>query len=138
MNEEAAMTRESARKWLEAYAKAWRERDAEGAARLFTPDAVYRSSPFRDPHVGTDGVREYWTRATRDQRNLDLKLGAPIVEGDKVAVEWWAVMDLEGSPAGTLPGSLYLIFAPDGRCRELREYWHWREERVPPPPGWGL
>jgi uncharacterized protein (TIGR02246 family) len=132
------MTREAVSRWLEAYAVAWRERDPEAAARLFTEDAVYRSSPFREPHVGQDGVRAYWTRATRDQRNLDLRLGTPIVEGDRVAVEWWAIMDLEESPAGTLPGSLYLIFAGDGRCRELREYWHWKEGRVPSPEGWGL
>jgi hypothetical protein len=132
------MTRDAISRWLEAYAAAWRGRDAEAAARLFTEEAVYRSSPFREPHVGTEGVRAYWTRATRDQRNLDLKLGAPVIEGSKVAVEWWAVMDLEGGSSGTLPGCLYLLFAPDGRCRELREYWHWQEGRVLPPPGWGL
>lgn len=132
------MTREAVRKWLDAYAAAWRERDAGAAARLFTEEAVYRSSPFREPHLRNEGVRAYWEQATRDQRNLDLKLGTPIVEGDRVAVEWWAIMDLEGGESGTLPGCLVLLFAPDGRCRELREYWHWEEAKRQPPPGWGL
>ena len=123
--------------WIEAYASAWRGRDPEAAVRLFTDDAVYRSSPFRDPSVGSQGVRAYWARATRDQRRLDLRFGKPIVEGDRAAVEWWAVMDVEGDASGTLPGELYLIFGPDGRCRELREYWHWEEGRRDPPPGWG-
>ena len=125
--------------WIDAYGKAWRDRDPEAASRLFTEDAVYRSSPFRTPHVGTDGVREYWTIATRDQRNLDLRFGTPIVEpgGRRVAVEWWAIMDLADGTFGTLPGGLYLIFAPDGRCRELREYWHFAPEHKTPPEGWG-
>ena len=132
------MTREAVRKWLDAYAAAWRARDAVSAARLFTEDALYRSSPFREPYLRTEGVRAYWEKATRDQRNLDLKLGTPVVEGDRVAVEWWAIMDLEGGESGTLPGCLVLLFAPDGRCRELREYWHWEGTKRQPPPGWGL
>lgn len=125
--------------WIDAYGKAWRDADPEAAARLFTEDAVYRSSPFRKPHVGTAGVRAYWTKATRDQRNLDLRFGTPIVdaEGRRAAVEWWATMDLADGSFGTLPGGLYLLFAPDGRCRELREYWHWEAVRESPPDGWG-
>ena len=129
-------------KWLEAYGKAWRTHDADAAAALFTEDSIYRSHPFRDPHRGQDGVRAYWVKATEDQRGLDLRFGVPVVEGNRVAVEWWAVMKVaspgEGDGIGTLPGCLFLIFAPDGRCRELREYWHWKDEEVSPPDGWGM
>ncbi|HEV8128733.1 MAG TPA: nuclear transport factor 2 family protein [Candidatus Eisenbacteria bacterium] len=75
------MTREAVNRWLSSYAAAWRERDPEAAARLFTEDSIYRSSPFREPHLGQGGVRAYWTRATKDQKNLDLRLGAPVIEG---------------------------------------------------------
>ncbi len=37
----------------------------------------------------------------------------------------------------TLPGCLLLRFAADGRCEELREYWHVEDGRHEPPPGWG-
>jgi hypothetical protein len=37
----------------------------------------------------------------------------------------------------TLPGSLLLRFVADGRCEELREYWHVEDGRHDPPPGWG-
>ena len=131
------MQREAVHEWLRAYAAAWASRDAGAAAGLFTPDAIYRSSPFREPSVGTEGVRAYWERATRDQRNLSLRLGEPVIEGNRVAVEWWAIMDVGEGTTGTLPGCLVLLFANDGRCRELREYWHWEEKRMEPPPGWG-
>jgi len=53
-----------------------------------------------------------------------------------VVVEWWAVMQDEGSEV-TLPGCLLLRFAAGGRCQELREYWHLQEGRREPPEGWG-
>lgn len=125
-----------ARAWIEAYGRAWRERDADAVVALFTEGAVYRSSPFGAPHVGRDGIRAYWKRATATQEGLELRFGAPIEAGDKVVVEWWAVMSDDGEDV-TLPGCLLLRFAPDGRCEELREYWHLEPGRHEPPPGWG-
>jgi hypothetical protein len=123
--------------WIEAYGRAWRERDPAAAARLFTDTAVYRSHPLREPHLGTDAIQEYWSRATRDQEDIELRFGTPIVADDRAAVEWWAQMRAGGEEI-TLPGILYLRFAPDGRCAELREAWHYEDGRHPPPPGWGV
>ena len=126
----------NAEQWIAAYARAWLERDPEGVVALFTDDAVYRSSPFREPHFGSAGIRDYWTRATSTQEELDLRFGEPVVEGSKVVVEWWAVMRDEDAWI-TLPGCLLLLFAEDGRCEELREYWHVEDGRHEPHPGWG-
>jgi hypothetical protein len=126
----------NAEEWIAAYGQAWVGRDPEAVVRLFTEDATYRSSPFRSPHVGADGIRDYWTRATSTQEELDLRFGNPVVDGRRAVVEWWAVMRDDGAWI-TLPGSLLLRFAPDGRCEELREYWHVEDGRHEPPPGWG-
>lgn len=122
--------------WIEAYGRAWEERDPEAAAALFTEDAVYRSSPFRSPSVGREGILAYWGRATAAQSDVRVRFGEPIVEGSKVAVEWWTTMR-DGGKEETLPGCLILRFAPDGRCEELREYWHVEEGWSDPPDGWG-
>jgi uncharacterized protein (TIGR02246 family) len=132
--EEEAMTVEE---WIEAYGHAWRERDADAAAALFTDDAVYRAHPLREPHRGREGIHVYWSGATSKQAELDLRFGTPIVAGDRAAVEWWAQMSSEGEDV-TLPGILYLRFAPDGRCIELREAWNAEPGRTAPPEGWGL
>ncbi|MGH2555676.1 MAG: nuclear transport factor 2 family protein [Actinomycetota bacterium] len=124
------------REWLELYGKAWRERDAKGLGEIFTDNAVYRSQPFREPHVGTEAIREYWRQATADQEEIDLRFGTPIVAGSRAAVEWWAQIRTGGEEI-TLPGILYLRFAADGRCEELREAWHVQEGRHDPPSGWG-
>ena len=58
------------------------------------------------------------------------------VSGEKVAVEWWTTMWAEGEEI-TIPGCLLLRFAPDGRCEELREYWHVEPGGHEPPDGWG-
>ena len=115
---------------------AWEQGDADAAAALFTEDAVYRSSPFREPHIGQDGVRDYWARATASQSDTRVRIGTPVTRGNKTAVEWWATMRDEGGEI-TLPGILFLRFASDGRCEELRETWNVTEEIVPPFAGWG-
>jgi ketosteroid isomerase-like protein len=127
----------SPRDWLEAYRRAWEEADVEGAVALFTEAAVYRSSPFREPSVGHEGIRAYWAGATGTQEGTRVLVGEPVVEGNRVAAEWWTTMRSEGEEV-TLPGCLVLRFAADGRCEELREYWHVEPGTVKPPPGWGV
>ena len=122
--------------WVERYGRAWVEADRDGVLALFTPDAVYRSSPFREPHVGHDGIAAYWESATSTQREVDVRIGRPFVDGDRVAVEWWATM-LDDGEEITLPGCLLLRFAEDGRCADLREYWNLERGRHEPHDGWG-
>ena len=124
------------RAWVEEYGRAWREKDAGAVVELFTEDAEYRSSPFREPNVGSDGIHDYWTRATSTQEDADVRMGTPIVAGDRVVVEWWTTMR-DGGEVITLPGCLLLRFAPDGRCAALREYWHVEPGLHEPHPGWG-
>jgi uncharacterized protein (TIGR02246 family) len=55
--------------WLERYRRAWVERDADAAARLFTEDATYREQPFQAPFVGRTAIRNYWANVTALCRN---------------------------------------------------------------------
>jgi ketosteroid isomerase-like protein len=122
--------------WIEGYGRCWEEADGEALLELFTEYAVYRSHPFREPHVGHEGIRGYWRRATRTQQDVRVRMGRPFVDGRRVAVEWWATVVDEGEEI-TLPGCLLLRFAEDGRCQELREYWHVEPGRHEPHVGWG-
>jgi ketosteroid isomerase-like protein len=124
-------------RWLVAYRRAWEQADAEAAASLFSDDARYRSHPFRPVHEGRAGVREYWTRVTSGQVDVDVRWGGPLIEGSRVAVEWWATMGSTDGREMTLAGVLVLRFDDDGLCSELREAWDEAEGRTPPPEGWG-
>lgn len=126
----------NAQAWVDEYGRAWRDKDADAVVALFTEDAEYRSSPFRDPSVGSTGIHDYWTRATSTQEEAVVRMGTPVVAGDRVVVEWWATMRDEGEEI-TLPGCLLLRFAADGRCAALREYWHVEPGLHEPHPGWG-
>ena len=100
--------------WIEGYRRAWEERDPAAAAALFTEDASYRSSPFREPpNLGHEGVLSYWTGATSTQEDVHVEMGEPLVDGNHVAVEWWTSMRSDGEEI-TLVGCLLLRFAPDG------------------------
>jgi hypothetical protein len=130
------MDRQRVDAWLEGYRRAWEQADTPAVLGLFTTDASYRSHPLRPAHTGLDGVAAYWARATADQQDVRVRFGDPIVDGDRAAVEWWAVMGAGGDPT-TLAGCLILTFAAGGRCRELRECWHMAEEILAPPADWG-
>jgi hypothetical protein len=130
------MEREGAVAWLEAYRRAWERADTRGVLELFTADARYRSHPLRPAHTGHDGVAAYWDQATADQRDVQVRVGDPIVDGHRVAAEWWTTMVADGEPV-TLAGCLLLTFAAGGRCRDLRECWNLADGRHDPPPDWG-
>jgi hypothetical protein len=122
--------------WLARYRRAWIERDADAASRLFTEDGTYREQPFQAPFVGRAAIRAYWARVTASQTHVELRYGQAIVEGRRLAVEWWANLETNDGPI-TLAGEFLLRFAESGECRELREYWVLTQGHVESPPGWG-
>lgn len=122
--------------WTEGYRVAWESRDPEAAAGLFTPDATYRSNIVEPPHQGQEGVRAYWESVTASQSDVRVRMGRPFVDGTRVALEFWTTMKVDGD-AITLPGCLLLDFTDDGRCRRLREYWHFLPGHHRPPEEWG-
>ena len=124
-------------RWIERYRRAWETADAAGVVDLFTPDASYRSSVFREPCLGSDAIRRYWQRGAGTQRNVTVRMGRPLITADRVAVEWWTTMTDPDEGEITLPGCLLLRIAPDGRCRDLWEYWQVQPGWQDPPGGWG-
>jgi hypothetical protein len=124
--------------WLAGYARAWEERDAAAAAALFTEDSSYRDQPFGDAYTGREGVSEYWSGVTSTQEQVSVRIGEPVVAADqrRAAAEFWVTM-LNGGAEVTLTGILFLRFAPDGLCEELREAWHFSEGLLAPTGAWG-
>jgi uncharacterized protein (TIGR02246 family) len=129
-------TNEAARRWIDGWIRSWKALDAEGVASLYTEDAIFRSHPFREPHVGREGVRAYAQASFDEEKPLDVRFGEPLVEGDRAVVEYWAVLHINGKEV-TLAGISVLRFDPDGRCSEQRDYWSMEEGRPRPPQNWG-
>ena len=126
--------------WIEGYRRSWEENDPELLLTLFTEDASYRSSPFREPSLGHEGIRAYWERAAGTQQGVEVRMGEPVVEGNVVAVEWWTTMLAGGDSTDVLTMKNvidYSRFGTRGQLVPLREYWNAEEGRRPPHEGWG-
>ena len=123
------------REWLARLEQAWINRDAAAAADLFTVDASYHADPFQLPLTGRAAITRYWASATENQTAINVTFGEPLVAGDRMAVEWWAVTDEKGQKA-TDVGALFLTFTGES-CSELREYWNLTEGAAHIPEGWG-
>lgn len=130
------MSKDTVREWADAYKTAWETADSDAAAALFTEDGTYRANIYEDPYRGRSGVAAYWTDVTSSQSDVTVKMGQPLVDGNRAVVEFWTKMRVGGEPV-TLAGALLLEFADDGLCKSLHEYWNFQEGEVDPPQGWG-
>jgi hypothetical protein len=73
---------------------------------------------------------------TADQRDVRVRFGDPVVDGDRVAVEWWTTTLEEGRPS-TLIGTSFLTFTPYGLVAAARDYWFLEPGTHQPFEDWG-
>jgi hypothetical protein len=122
-----------ARRWAEGYRLAWEAGDPDAAAALYAPECVFRSAPFRELERPIDYTHRVFPEATA----TDVRFGKPVEEGDRAAVEWWAVLVTPDGAEQALAGCSILRFDEEGLVIEARDYWHLEPGRHEPPPGWG-
>ena len=109
----------AAHAWRDAWTRAWRALDADLLEPVYTADTVHRSHPFREPGNPIEYAR--WALA-EEEGEPEVWMGDPIVAGDRVAIEWWAVVTENGKEV-SLAGSSILRFGDDGRVVEQTDYW---------------
>ena len=105
--------------WVEAWETAWPGGDVEAVAPIYADDAVFYSHPFRD----REPARDYVTWAFAEQVSAVCRFGEPIVEGDRAAVDWWAVMTASDGSEESIAGTSLIRFRADGRVVEQRDVW---------------
>jgi hypothetical protein len=113
---------------LDAYGRAWEAGDTVAAAQLYSDDVAYYETPFDAPARGTRGVRDYSAIAAAAQRDVHFWHEPYAVKGNTGIARWGA--SFVRVPSGVcveLDGIFVLKFDDDGRCSELREWWHRRE-----------
>ena len=101
------------------WTRAWPVADVGAIAELYAPDAVFYSHPFRDRQVPA----EYVAWAFEDQATAECRFGEPLVDGDRAAVEWWAVVTSKDDSLQSLAGTSMLRFAADGLVVEQLDAW---------------
>ena len=125
-------TRAAARAWIDAWSQAWRALDADVLAPIYTAETVHRSHPFREAGNPIDYAR--WAFSD-EEGEPEVWMGDPVVDGDRAAIEWWAVVRENGKPV-SLAGTSIVHFDEDGRAVEQSDYWGMADGRVEPWPGW--
>ena len=114
--------------WMDAYRDAWISNDPSEVAALFTEDAIYAIEPFAEPWRGREEIVRRWTAGISQQVALTHEVLA--IDGEVAVVHWHVFTQNAGDPVRTeYDGILALRFAPDGRCREHREWFSRRERR---------
>ena len=119
------MKRTTFENWLDAYKRAWEDRDPEAAADLFTVDANYHETPFEAPAKGREGILDYWSDATRYQGEIEFSYEVLATTEDAGIAHWHCRFTrLTSESAAELDGIFLVKLDADGKSTEFREWWH--------------
>lgn len=123
----------AAKRWAEAFERAWRTGDGEAAAALYAEDCVFRSQPFRE----LEDARDYMRRVVPEAEAREVWFGEPFEDGDRAAVEYWALLVEPDGKESTIAGCHLMRFREDGLVGEARDYWQLEPGHRSPPSEWG-
>ncbi len=115
----------AAKRWADAYERAWRAGDGEAAAALYAENCVFRSHPFRE----LEDARAYMRRVVPEAEAPEVWFGEPVEDADVAAVEYWALLVEPGGTESTIAGIHRMRFGADGLVAEARDYWHLERAR---------
>jgi hypothetical protein len=111
--------------WLDAYGRAWEERDPVAIAGLFTEDASYymRPSPFAGSLKGREAIVDYWRWSTSGTTEVSFEYEVLAVAGETGAARWSAWIR-EDETIQRVDGIFVVALSAGNRCHELREWWN--------------
>lgn len=106
--------------WMAAYERAWASNDAEEIGALFTDDALYFTTPFREPWRGRQAIVDGWLDRKDDPGDWTFEW-RPLVDTPKLAIITGTTTYRD--PPQTYSNLWELRLDGDGRCREFTEWW---------------
>jgi steroid Delta-isomerase len=116
---------------IAAYVDGYRRNDKQAVIDLFRADAVWHDPVGAPPHVGHDGIGEFWDQTHAMADSIALEPRFVVVAGDE------GVMSFEihvGTPTGTMVMDAVEIFTvgDDGKIVLLKAYWDMAQARQAP------
>jgi uncharacterized protein (TIGR02246 family) len=116
--------RSAVRRWVAEYEVAWRTPGTEGLAGLFTVDATYLHSPYEEPVVGLDRIRQMWEKDREGPEETFTLVSEIVAVEDAVAVIRAEVR--YGEPVRQEYRDLWIVrLVDDGRCSWFEEWPFW-------------
>lgn len=113
--------------WIDRYERAWRSPGTGQLAKLFAPDASYRTAPFEEPYRGLAAISEMW-EAEREGPDEPFEMDSETVavEGD-TGVARLEVRYLK--PGGKTYRDIWIVrFDEQGLCTAFEEWPFWPPE----------
>ena len=86
-------------RWMEAYGKSSAQIDFQASANLFAHNAAYYETPFAEPIVGRQSIREYWNKAAQKLRDKKSTFEVVSVQDHRGIARW----SLSSNPENALP-----------------------------------
>jgi limonene-1,2-epoxide hydrolase len=118
-------------RWLQAYGRAWEQKDPQAAGRLFTTEATYQETPFEAPLEGRQAIVAYWTDVPKSQEQIHFHFEILAVAEESGIAHWWAEFNRRESKAHVqIDGILTAKINQDNRCSAFREWWYIQEEKT--------
>jgi ketosteroid isomerase-like protein len=136
MSQETSLSRESAAAFVEGYGRTWESWDFPGFVDLFSDDVVYVAHATEETVVGRQALASYIRKEADEQGEATVRMGTPVIDGNRVAAEFWVTRTNDGEDWTTVGGFIARL-GPDGRCAFFREYWFDVEGHASPYEGWG-
>ena len=130
------MGRERAEAFVEDYGRTWNTWAFLGFVDLFTDEVVYVAHATAETIVGREALASYIRKEADDQGEATVRMGTPVIDGDRVAAEFWVTRTSDGAD-WTTAGCFIARLGPDGRCDAFREYWFDVEGHTSAYVGWG-
>jgi steroid delta-isomerase len=118
---------------VEAYVDAYRRNDKQACIALFAPDAVWHDPVGEPPHVGHQGISEFWDQGHAMAESIVLVPSDIIVCADQAAMVFQIQVTIAGDPKPTvMEMDAVEIFAIDdnGLISEMRAYWDMSRART--------
>ena len=106
--------------WMAAYERAWASNDAEEIGALFTDDALYFTTPFREPWRGRQEIVDGWLDRKDEPGDWTFEW-RPLVDTPELAIITGTTT--YRNPPLTYSNLWVLKLGDDGRCREFTEWW---------------
>lgn len=112
------------RSLVDTFGKGWAKGNVELILSVFSPDAVFRESPFGEPLVGIEAIRGYWLETPYNQSETTFISGEIFAVGPWFSTEFKCVFRRRRSGHWVdVRGALFCETA-EGKVTEMRMYWH--------------
>lgn len=132
-----SIDRQAAAAFVDDYGRTWENWDFSGFVGLFSDDVVYVAHPTQETVAGRSALEAYIRKEAIEQGDVSVRMGEPVIDGERVAGEFWVTAASSEREAGTITGCFVARLAPDGRCDRFREYWFDEEGFASAYEGWG-